>query len=166
MWIDETNKNTEIELGPREINIDNVQYLCRHTKELKASQVSKALKFLKFDCIRYAGLLNTEEFNKLREKLYAEGKHFFIVLPLNTRYDHNAFGANFLKEPFEKDYNFSEYVIFKREDGTFECNCQGWQTKKKKGEVVVEGANCSHVLALYYAFKTKKFNGGKKDGFV
>jgi len=59
--------------------------------------------------------------------------------------------------PYPVDYNSSEYIIFKNKDGNFECNCQGYQTKKRKGELVPDGANCSHVLALFYSFKIKRF---------
>lgn len=144
---------------PKEVNANNVQYWSRHTKELKQTQVSKALKFVRYDCIQYLG----KAFDympllaELREK-YVDAKHLFVCLPLNTDETFDFFGRTMTKVPFGKDYNSSEYLIFKHKDGTFECNCQAWQTKAHKGEIVNEGANCSHILALYYCFKLHKFN--------
>ena len=48
-------KTLEIGLGPKEITIDNVQYYSHHTKELKNTQVHKAIKFVQNNCIKYAG---------------------------------------------------------------------------------------------------------------
>jgi len=148
--------NREIILGPAEITEDNVQYYCRHTKELKHSQISKALKFVRFNCIRYLGRSDNPMLEKLKD-LYPDAKHFFICLPLNTKTYHNAFGLTFNKMPYTNDYNSSEYIIYKTPDGTFECNCQGFQSKKRKGEIIIEGSNCSHILALFYSFKLKRF---------
>ena len=151
--------NLQTYLGTEEINGSNVQYWSRHTKELANSQVLKALRFVNNNCIRYLGKAfeTREEFSKLKE-LYPEAKHIFICLPLNTKETHEFLGVNLEKKPYKKDYNNSEYIIYKKKDGTFECNCQGWQSKARKGEIISEGANCSHILALYYAFKMKLFN--------
>lgn len=157
-------KNPEVySEGPREINEDNVQFWCRHTKELKNSHVSKAQKFMHYDCVKYVGKAfeNHEGFQNLREK-YPDAKHVFVCLPLNTEPDHTFLGLTLPKKPYEKDYNNSEYIIFKRSDGTFECNCQGWQSKAKRGEIVEGGANCSHVLSLYFCFKIRRF--GRSEG--
>ena len=158
----ETNYGEDSE-GPREINSDNVMYYCRHSKELQNTQVSKALKFIKYDCIKYIGKAfdNLEGLAHLREK-YKEATHIFICLPLNTEETCDFFGMELTKKPYEKNYNNSEYIIFKKKDGTFECNCQGWQSKANKGEIITEGANCSHILALYFCFKMKRF--GKPEG--
>lgn len=144
---------------PKDINANNVQHWSRHTKELKQSQVSKALKFVRHDCIQYLG----KAFETMPELAgmksdYAQAKHIFVCLPLNTATEFEFFGRVLTKVAFGKDYNSSEYMIFKHKDGTFECNCQAWQTKAHKGEIVNEGANCSHILALYYCFKMRKFN--------
>lgn len=149
--------------GPRYVDDTNVQYWCRHTKELKNSQVQKALKFVRYGCIKYLGKAfeNLGAFEALKDK-YPEARHIFICLPLNTKDKHDFLGVSIEKKPYEADYNSSEYIIYKKHDGTFECNCQAWQSKAKKGEIVTEGANCSHVLALYYAFKMKKF--GRQEG--
>ena len=144
--------------GPREVNTDNVQHWCRHTKELKKSHISKALKFLRFDCIKYYGkaMMLDHRLKNIKEK-YPDAKHLFVCLPLNTKDHHTFFGITENKEPYEAYYNNSEYFIHKRKDGTFSCNCQGFQTKEKRGEIIVGGANCSHVLSLYYCFKIKRF---------
>ena len=64
-----------------------------------------------------------------------------------------------------KGYNSNMYFIVqsKAYPNTFECSCQGWQTKHKKGEIIEEGANCSHVLALFFCFKMKKFQKQKQE---
>jgi len=148
---------------PDEITIDEVMYWSRHTKELNSTQVRKALTFLKYDCIRYLGepFERLPEFRKLKEK-YPDARHIFVCLPLNTKPYHDFLGIRLFKEPYIQDYNFSEYIIYKNKEGNFECNCQGYQSKKKKGELIPGGANCSHILALYYAFKIKRF--GKNQG--
>ena len=146
----------EVSHGAEEVTEDNVQYWSRHTKELRKSQVSKALKFVHFNCVRYVGDFDNSVFNTIKQK-YEGGKHFFLCLPLNTSENHKGFGVTFRKMPYPVDYNSSEYIIFKNKDGNFECNCQGYQTKKRKGELVPGGANCSHVLALFYSFKIKRF---------
>jgi hypothetical protein len=46
---------SEFSLGPANITINNVQYYCHHARELKHTQVNKALKFIEADCIKYAG---------------------------------------------------------------------------------------------------------------
>lgn len=147
--------------GPKKVTADNVRYWCRHTKELKGSQVAKAEKFVRFDCMKYYGqaMMLDHRLKNIKEK-YPDAKHLFVCLPLNTKTYHKFFGIQEPKEAYEADYNSSEYFIFKRDDYTFECNCQGWQTLENRGEIVVEGANCSHVLALYYCFKIRRFGRG------
>lgn len=57
-------------------------------------------------------------------------------------------------------YNSRTYTIKKNSEGKFECNCQ----KAMQGS-----ETCSHVLALYYAFKIKQFKPRKmedKDGVL
>jgi hypothetical protein len=137
--------------GPAEVTINNVQYWSRHTKELKHSQSSKALKFLEYDCMKYVGF--DEEFGS---------KYCFLCLPLNTDEITLVDGKEFKKKSYETDYNNSTYKIFKNSIGEFCCNCQGWDTKNKRSEVPKGGAGCSHVLALFYAFKLKRF--GKDHG--
>ena len=156
-------EETEISHGPREVTVENVQYWSRHTKELAKTQVSKALKFVDYGCVRYAGDFDNSVFNQLRNTKYEGAKHIFIVLPLNTEENHSVWGINFTKKPYVADYNTSEYIIYKKKDGTFSCNCQGYQQKEKKGELVIAGSNCSHVLALYYCFKMGVFKKNEKD---
>lgn len=150
-WVSTPNDTKFIE--PTEYTIENVQYFCHHLKQLKNSQQSKALKFIEFDCIRYVG-----DMGEFRDK------YSFIVLPLNTK-DHVIYeGVRFNKKPFDVDYNSRVYTIAKSYDleQTFECNCQAYQTKKKKGELREGEANCSHVGSLYVAFKLRKFNQKKE----
>lgn len=157
----------------QEFDEETVQHYSKHAKLLKATQVSKAQKFVSYDCIKYLG--NDKEFGS---------RYCFVCLPLNTedswavpvrsseilaedeQFEVKADDACviFKKKPFPKNYNFSEYKIYKNEDGVFECNCQGWQTKAKRGETVEDGCSCSHVLALFFAFKLKKFKGGINHG--
>jgi hypothetical protein len=142
--------------GPKEITISNVQFWCKHGKELRQTQRHKAQQFIEYDCIRYVG--DDPEFNS---------KSTFICLPLNPNetvieYDDTPAAHQFNKKPFPVWYNNSTYKIFKNEQGIFECNCQGWQTKAKRGELGRNGCHCSHVLALFYCFKMRLF--GKKHG--
>lgn len=137
--------------GPARVTLENVRYWSKHTKELAGSQVTKALAFLEHDCLQYVG--DDDEFNS---------KYTFVCLPLNKSDDHQEVVRDqiitFHKKPFEIDYNNSMYKIYKNGSGNFECNCQGWQTKARRGEIINDGANCSHILALFYAFKIGKFN--------
>lgn len=138
-------------LGPDEITHNNVQYWCHHTKELKQTQVSKALKFVEYDCLRYVG----------GKGEYGE-KNSFICLPLNTE-DSVAHALQVHRKiPFPKDYNSNVYELIKGQKGQWECNCQGWQTQAKLGKLNKDGVNCAHVLALFYCFKMKRF--GKPHG--
>lgn len=124
--------------GPAVLTVETVRYWSRHTRELKGKQVTKAEHFVRHDCLHYLG------------------NNRFICLPLNTEESVTFEGRVLVKRAFGKDYNSSEYVI-DREERTFRCSCQGWDTKRKRGELVPEGANCSHVLALFYAFKLGRF---------
>lgn len=141
-----------------EITIENVQFYSRHAKELKQSQITKARKFVEFNCLRYIGntMNDLEQFQNLQQK-YEGLKHVFICLPLNSEDTVDFFGHMFDKRPFPVDYNHSEYIIYKRPDGMFSCNCQGWVSKEKKGEMKPDGCMCSHVLALFFMFRMKKF---------
>ena len=95
---------------PKEITADIVQYYCPERKQLAKSQQSKALKFIKLNCV---------------EKISSG----WIIKPI-------------------KGYNSTTYLV--SEDLT--CNCQGYQTKLKKGET----PNCSHILAVRYFMRMKK----------
>jgi len=141
--------------GPREITVDNVIHWSRHSKELNGSQRTKALKFVKYDCIKYIGD-KIDLLGELKEK-YKGAKHIFLCLPLNKAHSFDFFGHYLNKIPYEADYNFSEYIIYKDLFGNLICNCQGFVSKEKKGELIYHGANCSHCLALFYAFTLKKF---------
>ena len=134
----ETNKME----GPREITTDNVMHWSRHAKSLTGSIKSKAQRFLELDLVRYMG------------------NNKFICLPLNTEEFHefelDGESYNMFKKPHVLDYNTSEYVM-QNKSGRFECSCQGWAAKERRGESHAEGCNCSHTLALFLAFKTKRF---------
>jgi hypothetical protein len=142
--------------GPREITVANVQFWCKHGRELRQTQRHKAQQFVEYDCVKYVG--DDQEFST---------KYTFVCLPLNPQDEFQEYGEDhqirtFTKKPFPVHYNNSLYKIFKNDDGIFECNCQGWQTKAKRGETGRDGCHCSHVLALFFCFKIKKF--GKKHG--
>lgn len=125
--------------GPLVLEPHTVRFWCRHTVELKGSQVRKAELFVEHDCLQYLG------------------NNRFVCLPLNSEVEFLFEGRVLRKRPFKVDYNSSEYLIERQGENTFSCNCQGWQTRARRGELVPEGANCSHVLALFYAFKLKRF---------
>ena len=136
-------RDSELWSEPQWYEPHTVRYWCRHTKELKGSQVKKAESFVTFDCLHYVG------------------ENRFVCLPLNRSTEFVWHGRVLRKLAFMHDYNSSEYLITRTGDDTFECDCQGWQTKARRGEIVVGGANCSHVLGLYYAFKLKRFESKK-----
>jgi len=140
---------------PTEFTHNNVMYFCHHAKEIKQTIKSKALKFIKADCIRYVGDMG--EF---------KDKYSFVCLPLNTK-DHTIYeGVRFQKEPYELDYNSRVYTMAKHDD-IWSCNCQAYVTKEKKHEVrnFKDGVCCSHLLALFLAFKMRKFKkGGDGNG--
>lgn len=129
---------------------DTVQCWSHHAKELKKTQVQKALKFLEYDLIRYIGY--DSEF---------DSKYTFVVLPLNTEefceVEINGVKQTFVKQPYPYDYNKTPYKIFKNSEGIFVCNCQGWDAKTKRGQMNTDGCNCSHVLSLFIKFKLKHF---------
>lgn len=59
-----------------------------------------------------------------------------------------------------KGYNKTKYTISRNGIG-YECNCQGCQSKMRKGEYdpqTEEKAACSHILAIYYWLKIKNWN--------
>lgn len=141
-------KNISIikEEPPKELTQETVRYYSKHTKQLNGSQVSKALHFVKYNCIRYLG--KDSEF---------KSKYCFICLPLNTEQSCDVDGELYKKIPFDHDYNSRVYKIYKNEFENFECSCQGYQSKLKKGEIKEGNCGCSHVLALFYTFKLKRF---------
>ena len=158
VWIE--NKAHETSEGPGEITVETVRHWCRHSKELNGSQVNKALKFVKYDCMKYIGD-RIDLLGKLADH-YQDAKHVFLCLPLNTAQSYDFFGYPLHKKPFESDYNFSEYIIYKeKSSGLWTCNCQGYQSKLKRGEITGDGVACSHILALFYAFKMKKFGNSQ-----
>jgi hypothetical protein len=138
--------------GPARVTSDNVQYWSKHAKALKHTQAHKAQQFIDYDCIRYVG--DDTEFSS---------KYTFICLPLNPWEEIQLIGEDqkvrtFPKKAFPIYYNNNVYKIYKNDEGVFECNCQGWQTKAKRGEIGTDGCHCSHVLALFFAFKIQRFN--------
>lgn len=53
-------------------------------------------------------------------------------------------------------YNTRDYTLKRHPEFDWECNCQGWQSKKRKYDA--EEAHiptCSHISALYLYFKSK-----------
>lgn len=55
-----------------------------------------------------------------------------------------------------RGYNMRIYNLEKK-NGLWVCDCQGYVTKEKRGELKEDGVNCSHLLGLMYAFKIKYF---------
>ena len=62
--------------GPSEVTLQNVRYWSRHTKEMSGSMASKALLFVKHDCIQYIGKA-FENFDGVRylKPYYKDAKH-------------------------------------------------------------------------------------------
>ena len=151
-------ENAERSEGPKQITEDNVIYWSRHYKMLKGDVAKKAHNLLIHDCVKYVGHDVTS------------GKNCFLVLPLNLeRFWHemvNGEDTVFEKKPFSYDYNKSTYKVYKNGEGVWECNCQSWQTKKIKGELNEEGVSCSHVGALFLAFKVGRFGSARSPNEV
>ena len=59
-------------------------------------------------------------------------------------------------EEFHIGFEYEE-----KSSGLWTCNCQGYQSKLKRGEITGDGVACSHILALFYAFKMKKFGNSQ-----
>lgn len=137
--------------GPREVTEDNVQYWSKHAQRLEKSHVSKALKLLRYGCIRYVA--DDNEYS---------AKSSFVCLPLNTETSvmDDDTGREFEKLPYPKDYNSTIYTI-RKESGGFVCNCQGWTYRERSGDGGRDGCSCSHVLAMFFCFKLKKFSKTK-----
>ena len=113
----------EIHEGAKEITPNNVMYWSAHYKELKGEGFrNKSLNFLNHECIKYVG--DDPEF---------KSKYTFLILPLNTKEDLEFEGRIFKKKAFSIDYNKTVYKIYKNLNGRFECSCQGWHDKEKKG---------------------------------
>lgn len=134
-----------------DINAEVIKYSAEQ-RELHGSLFLKALKFVKYDCIHYIS----------DKHIYSGEGKAFVVLPLNSK-DHFIYeGYKLSKTPFERDYNFTAYVVtvtynrFTKEN-FLHCNCQGWKDKDNKGEVEPEGVMCSHALALKLFWKRQFF---------
>lgn len=136
-------------LAPAEMKVEYLRYWSKHFKTCLGSDRLKAERFLLCDCIQYVG--DDAEFGL---------KGVFICLPLNTKaeYSEPVPGGVRLwaKRPHAKDYNFSAYKLYFN-GSVWVCNCQGWQSRAKRGGVEPDAAGCSHVLALYGAFKLGRF---------
>lgn len=135
------------EEGPASFTEDNVQFWSKHARELEKPHISKALKFLRFDCVRYVG--DDNEYDQ---------KGSFVCLPLNSAesvVDEDT-TRTFFKKAYPKDYNSTIYTIV-RSEGRFVCNCQGWTFRERQGRGGRDGCSCSHILALFFAFKIGRF---------
>jgi len=62
-----------------------------------------------------------------------------------------------------KGYNTTDYKMkYNKELKRHECECQGFQTKFRKGEEPI----CSHTLALKYHWKMQHWNEKQKNEFL
>ncbi|MDP2666405.1 MAG: hypothetical protein Q8P05_02815 [Candidatus Diapherotrites archaeon] len=109
-------------------NPKDIQYYSAMEKELRHSQVEKAYKLLEHDCIEY---------DHVRKR--------FICKPIRG---YNS--TTYIFERIPKKIPIGESSI------SHECNCQGYQTKKRKGETPF----CSHLLALHYWFNQRNKSKG------
>lgn len=119
-------------IEPAVLDTRTVRYWSQSTKECVGNQQRKAKILLDYDCVQYAGL------------------NEFVVLPLNHETEVSFAGQKWFKKSYPKNYNRKEkpYVMTKEGD-EWKCNCQ-WNVK--------QGKMCSHILALMWAFKMKRFN--------
>lgn len=148
------NTNPHIETEIPEITAENVIYWSRHSKELVGSVRKKAQILVSLDCIQYIGF--DDESGR---------KHAFISLPINTLEEITlTIGGEertFRKKPFVKDYNndTTNYRMHRQNDGRWTCSCHGWSAADRDpSRRKPDGVQCSHLLALFYAFKMKKFS--------
>lgn len=126
-----------VEVSPREEKLSRVCFYNKHDMDLKGGQVKKAEHLLTHKCIQYIG-----------DDIEFAQSSSYICLPLNTKETYEEEGKIFTKKAFDVDYNFSAYKL--RKNGkTLHCTCQGYKTRENRGEIIAEGANCSHTLALY-----------------
>jgi hypothetical protein len=56
-----------------------------------------------------------------------------------------------------RDYDLTRSGIYY---DTMECNCQGWQMKLKRDQIIPGKPNCSHIGALYLFFTIQRINDG------
>ena len=137
----------EESLGPREVTSDNVMFWSRHSRELEGNIANKAHQFLVHNCIQYIGF----------DSVFGS-KYTFICLPLSMEATFEYNQRIFEKIPFGRAYNSSEYLVYKEKERWI-CNCQGWRTAERDPQrKKSDGIQCSHGVALMFAFKCKRFN--------
>ena len=121
-------------LEPEVLDPSTVRYWSRSSLECVGSQHAKARKLLMYDSIQYLG------------------ESQFVCLPLNTDKEVVFAGRTFVKVPYGKTYNHKKepFTLWREGVDSWRCNCQFNTTT---------GNMCSHVLALMWAFKMKKFGG-------
>lgn len=94
-----------------------------------------------------------DEFGKEKANVLHNKALKFIEL---ERLDYNPETKVFFVKPIT-GYNKTIYTLKPIGNGQFCCDCQGYTSKEKKGETPF----CSHLLALFYAFKMGYFKGEK-----
>jgi len=144
--MNEQQREQLIKMSKYDESDEDIVYYDVIDKRLSGSIVKKAQQLVDHDCIQYVrgiGLFGS--------------KYGFVCLPLNDEEKIFFKGIEFTKLPYERNYNKRSipYYLFQNNDGMWECNCQGWQTKKKQGLLNNKMPNCKHHLALLKYFKHK-----------
>ena len=86
--------------------------------------------------------------------------------------DYSKESKHFFCKPL-KGYNKTTYTMKALKGGFFECDCQGYVTKRRARDKFFEEENpagnpppqptCSHIIALFLAFKLRYFLEDKDD---
>ena len=136
----------------RRMEIQTEEIIQRYSKELQellATSNTKIQKFLDHECLKDLGY-------DMREDC-----HFYLCLPLDKKEkviyikrDLSGETQRFLleKKPCSSNYNSSTYEI-RLDKSQWSCNCQGWITKSRRGEMPPHGIGCSHIKAVLIAMK-------------
>jgi len=138
----------DVYLDTSEAPPNEVMFWSSRGEHLSGKVNQKAALLTELGCIKYVG-----------DDSHLSEKSVFICLPINMSEEIVVDGRVFKKTP-AKHYNSTVYWIRKYDKDTFKCSCQGWAAAKKRDLIVPGMAGCAHVLALYHAFKNKRFSGG------
>ncbi len=123
-----TKDKSIIMIPPAKLTPNNVIYYSEHYKKLEGCEDGKAIQ------------TKARKFVELNLVKYDLEKKIYYVLPI-------------------QGYNSTTYHLkWNKQLKDFECSCQYYQTKMKKGEK----PRCSHNLALWLAIKINNWNKPKK----
>jgi hypothetical protein len=109
---------------------------------------------------------DVQHYDHYEEKLKHSQEHKAKKFIEHNCIKYNRDGQCFVCEPIP-GYNTRTYVMRKKLDGRFRCNCQciTSQEHKVKAGILLEDAMkpCSHIAALIMMFRQKKFTRGESQ---